>query len=251
MIVILPSPPWRVRIPSWRTLTTPAKIPQVLPGGPEALSPLPPPVSSLMSAESVCLSVCLSGCLSVWLSVCLSVCLSFCLQLSGVCKVSRITSKMPVRVILVFAFHASVGQANSTLGCFRDTGSRAIPFLEGQDPLLDGSYRSRQNPIHKCYLTALKRGYQVFAVQHGGQCFSGPTAHQTYNKYGPSDECKSDGEGGPWANQVYNITGLLTTRPASSTVWSLSDTNWSRGSRMPSQQETLPDVYRPEDLQIY
>ena len=27
MIVILQSPPWRVRIPSWRTLTTPAKIP--------------------------------------------------------------------------------------------------------------------------------------------------------------------------------------------------------------------------------
>ena len=79
--------------------------------------------------------------------------------------------------------------------------------MEGQDPLLDGHYRYRENPVHKCYLAALKRGYQVFAVQDGGQCFSGPTAHQTYNKYGPSDACDADGEGGPWANQVYNITG--------------------------------------------
>ena len=123
--------------------------------------------------------------------------------------------------------------------------------MEGQDPLLKDSYDSRQNPTHKCYLAALKRGYQVFAVQHGGQCFSGPAAQQTYNKSGPSDACEADGEGGPGANQVYNITGLLTTRPASSTVWSFADTNWSRGSRMPSRQETLPDVYRPEDEQIY
>ena len=85
--------------------------------------------------------------------------------------------------------------------------------MEDQDPLLDGNYSSRQNPIHKCYLAALKRGYKMFAVQHSGQCFSGHTAYQTYNKYGSSYECKSDGEGGPCANQVYNITGLLTTLP--------------------------------------
>ena len=139
--------------------------------------------------------------------------LSVCLQLSGVCKVPRITSKMPVRVILVFAFHASVGQAYSSLGCFRNNGSRAIPPMEGQDPFLNDSYHSRENPIHKCYLAALRRGYQVFAVQRGGQCFSGPTAHQTYNKSGPSDACKNDSKGGTWANQVYNIKGWLTTLP--------------------------------------
>ena len=79
--------------------------------------------------------------------------------------------------------------------------------MEGQDPLLKDSYDSRQNPIHKCYLAALKRGHQVFAVQDGGQCFSDPTARQTYNTLGPSNDCKADGEGGPGANQVYNITG--------------------------------------------
>ena len=96
--------------------------------------------------------------------------------------------------------------------------------MEGQDPLLKESSDSRQNPIHKCYLAALRRGYQVFAVQHGGQCFSGPTAHLTYSKYGPSNDCEADDEGGPGANQVYNITGWFTRRPASSTVWSLADT---------------------------
>ena len=80
-------------------------------------------------------------------------------------------------------------------------------MLERQDPVLDGNYHSRQDPIDKCYQAALKRDYSVFAVQNGGECFSGSTADQTYNKYGESSACRGDGEGGPWANQVYEIKG--------------------------------------------
>ena len=96
------------------------------------------------------------------------------------------------------------------VGCYRDTGNRAIPALEGQDAILDGSYQSRQNAINKCAIAAKRRGYKVFAVQDGGWCASSATAQITYDKYGVSTACNADGEGGAWANQVYTIGGTLT-----------------------------------------
>ena len=45
----------------------------------------------------------------------------------------------------------------------------------------------------------------MFALQDGGLCASSPTANETYPKYDESSDCKDDGEGGPWANQVYEI----------------------------------------------
>ena len=58
------------------------------------------------------------------------------------------------------------------------------------------------------------RGFQIFAVQAGGWCASSATAVQTFDKYGKSTACASDGEGGGWANQVYVIKGkseIVTT----------------------------------------
>jgi len=101
-----------------------------------------------------------------------------------------------------------------TIGCFKDTSSRAIPTLEGEDSILDGSYGMRENPIEKCYEAANTRRFSVFAVQDGGWCASSLLAAQTFDKYGNSSDCKSDGEGGPWANQVYLITSkLMVTFP--------------------------------------
>ena len=94
-----------------------------------------------------------------------------------------------------------------TIGCFQDHGSRAIPSIEGQDSILDGNYQARQDSIEKCYRAAKKRGFHIFAVQNGGWCASSASAGKTFNKYGKSSACKSDGKGGPWANQVYYITG--------------------------------------------
>ena len=94
-----------------------------------------------------------------------------------------------------------------TIGCYQDRDSRAIPTLENKESILDGNYWTRQNPIEKCYEAAKKRGFKVFAVQNGGWCASGFSAIKTFNKYGRSSACKQDGEGGPWANQVYYIKG--------------------------------------------
>ena len=93
------------------------------------------------------------------------------------------------------------------MGCYNDTSKRAIQIIEGTDSILDGSYYSRSNPIVKCAVAAMRAGYSMFAVQNGGLCAAGATAPQTFDKYGKSTACKADGEGGPWANQVYLAKG--------------------------------------------
>ncbi|XP_078602190.1 uncharacterized protein LOC144876595 isoform X2 [Branchiostoma floridae x Branchiostoma japonicum] len=91
------------------------------------------------------------------------------------------------------------------LGCWADTADRAVPTLEGSDPRLDGRYESRTDAVRKCRDAAAKRGYTVFAIQNGGWCAASADALQTYHRYGRSDACRADGEGGPWANEVYRI----------------------------------------------
>ena len=93
------------------------------------------------------------------------------------------------------------------MGCYKDTGNHAIPTIEGEDSILDGSYSSRENVIAKCAVAALNRGFKVFAIQDGGWCASSAAAEQTFNKYGTSNDCKDDGEGGPLANNVYVFQG--------------------------------------------
>ncbi|XP_078579894.1 A disintegrin and metalloproteinase with thrombospondin motifs 20-like [Branchiostoma floridae x Branchiostoma japonicum] len=97
----------------------------------------------------------------------------------------------------------------SSLGCWTDTADRAIPTLEGTDPRLDGDYIARVNPIEKCYMVARSRGFSVFAVQNGGWCAGSADGHDTYDKYGSSSACVADGEGGPYGNNVYQITDPL------------------------------------------
>ena len=65
------------------------------------------------------------------------------------------------------------------------------------------SYHHRQNAIVKCAVAALKRGFPAFALQNGGWCAASAKALETFNKYGKSSDCKNDGEGGRWANNVY------------------------------------------------
>ena len=72
---------------------------------------------------------------------------------------------------------------------------------------MDGPYRDRKNAIAKCAVAALKKGYNVFALQHGGWCATSATAEKTFNKYGKSNNCQNDGEGGAWANNVYVFQG--------------------------------------------
>ena len=92
------------------------------------------------------------------------------------------------------------------LGCFYDKSDRAMPILEGVDPTLDGHYSNRKNVFLKCARAAYRRRFKVFGLQNGGQCFSGPEAHETYAKYGSSSSCH-DGLGVSWRNEVYRIKG--------------------------------------------
>ena len=86
-------------------------------------------------------------------------------------------------------------------GCWKDVPSRTIASLEHHFPT---HYRFRENPIQKCFEVAMKFGYQVFAIQDGGQCFGSPNGHNLYDKHGRSKLC-SQGKGGPMANSVYRM----------------------------------------------
>ena len=46
-----------------------------------------------------------------------------------------------------------------------------------------------------------------FKMVAGVACAASATAPQTFDKYGKSTACRSDGEGGPWANDIYVIRG--------------------------------------------
>ena len=94
-----------------------------------------------------------------------------------------------------------------SIGCWKDKLPRAIPTLEGNNKvssIIDGHYKRRSREIEKCYRATLSLGYDTFAVQDGGQCFSSANAGSTFNKYGKSTKCYG-GTGGPMANDVYRI----------------------------------------------
>ena len=94
------------------------------------------------------------------------------------------------------------------LGCWTDTKNRAIQPIENIHPLLKDRYQSRNDAYDKCLKATLSFGYKVFALQDGGWCASASDAEDTYDKYGRSYGCGADGEGGDWANQVYNIKDI-------------------------------------------
>ena len=86
-----------------------------------------------------------------------------------------------------------------SLGCWRDTKNWAINGYQGM------------LSVQGCYERALSKGFRVFGIQGGvpfatrGQCFTSATAGDTYNQYGRSNECISQGLGGPFCNDVYKI----------------------------------------------
>jgi len=78
-----------------------------------------------------------------------------------------------------------------------------------KDPdVLDGDYKQRTDAIDKCALAAVKKRYDAFAIHEGGSCLVGETFHLTFNKYGISQDCKSDGKGAAGASHVYLPSGV-------------------------------------------
>lgn len=43
--------------------------------------------------------------------------------------------------------------------------------------------------VQKCAQVAVTKGYEYFAVQFYGECYTGKNASQTYKKHGRSDKC--------------------------------------------------------------
>ena len=94
----------------------------------------------------------------------------------------------------------------TSIGCLNDLSwYTAVPTLEGQDQLLDGDYKQRENAIQKCALVSQKRGYKVFAIQDGGKCMSSSSAHKTFNRAGRPTQCKREGRGEFMVNHFYVI----------------------------------------------
>lgn len=60
--------------------------------------------------------------------------------------------------------------------------------------------------IEACAKEASKKGYLYFGLQFYGECWSGPEAHKTYERYGKSNSCTL-GVGKKRANMVYMLTG--------------------------------------------
>ena len=96
----------------------------------------------------------------------------------------------------------------TSLGCWTDTDTRAITTLEGMDPRLDGEYKTRTDPINKCFEVAKDLGFPAFGIQNGGWCCGAVDALKTYTMYGAATNC-IDGEGGDWANDIYKIESKL------------------------------------------
>ena len=116
-------------------------------------------------------------------------------------EVSRATEAPLITTFVTYSL------GHDAVGCYTDGENRTIRELEAKDAILDGNYTDRENPIAKCAVATMRAGYSMFAVQNGGWCAASATASQTYHKYGISTACNNDGEGGPWANQVYTING--------------------------------------------
>merc|ERR1711962_333561 len=93
------------------------------------------------------------------------------------------------------------------LGCWKDTGNRAVPQIDGSNARIRGNCRARADAINKCFQVAREKHMVLFAVQHQGWCAAAKN-FLGYKKYGKSNVCKN-GKGGPWANDVYRITNPL------------------------------------------
>ncbi|XP_031551832.1 SCO-spondin-like isoform X1 [Actinia tenebrosa] len=89
------------------------------------------------------------------------------------------------------------------LGCFDENEPRAIPILvKNLRPDLDWWHLDKT--VITCAKMVKQKGWKVFGIQFYGECWSGPSALDTYAKYGNSSACW-DGVGQEGANYVYFI----------------------------------------------
>ena len=85
-----------------------------------------------------------------------------------------------------------------SLGCWKDDKDRAI-----------AGEKRKVSSIQECFNIADSLGNNVFAVESNDECFTASTAKGTYKNHGPCDNCESDGLGGHWCMEVYEILGIF------------------------------------------
>ena len=86
------------------------------------------------------------------------------------------------------------------VGCFIDQNADRIMSI-----YLHADYND-PNIVKVCSQKASARGFSVFGVEAGGQCFSGPNAGVTFKKHGqaPDGDCPN-GEGASFRMSVYKF----------------------------------------------
>ncbi|EDO39263.1 predicted protein [Nematostella vectensis] len=61
--------------------------------------------------------------------------------------------------------------------------------------------------VRQCAEQAKAAGFQYFAIQYYGECWSGTGENKSFSRYGPSSNCWS-GVGGEWTNAVYRLQNM-------------------------------------------
>lgn len=102
--------------------------------------------------------------------------------------------------VVLFTFDV-VGPPYGDLGCWNDSGNRAIG---------NGSYTD-EGSVENCYIKAKAANVKVFGVQYGGQCFLGTPGNDNYTKYGKAAPCGP--LGGTWVNHVYENKDYVEPPP--------------------------------------
>ena len=85
----------------------------------------------------------------------------------------------------------------------------------------DGSGRTLKNrlgtdkvsSIKECYNRAKEKGYDIFALQNGGECWADKQSESEFNKYGTSADDTCSEKGGNFRNKVYTINPRIPLHP--------------------------------------
>ena len=98
--------------------------------------------------------------------------------------------------------NSDVNAPSGYLGCYRDTGQRALPnYLANKNETMD-----------KCRKRTIEKGYSYFGLQYVNpnslECWAGSNLQQA-KKYGIATNCRKEKDGtmvgGSWSNAVYSV----------------------------------------------
>ena len=122
----------------------------------------------------------------------------------------------------------------TSLGCWRDSSNRAIT------PSIPGYNYWNNVSVDECARKTKAAGFSVFGSQYGGQCFASHNAQNTYKKYGRANNC-SNGTGGGWANNVYQLKN-----PTKNKSMLYQGETLKQGERLISSNNSFKAVYQTD-----